>query len=151
MTVQTDNYGIGASGTASQKFTFTAPNDGTFKLGRGVLGAESSFPIVVNADDSISGVFSGLGVGQTWQDMIGSMVLGTTYTNSTGKPIALNVYSIQSTLSLITATVAGVPVKGSQSVAGGGHSVFAIVPNGATYSVTVSGGTTSGLSWIELR
>ena len=54
MTIQTDNYGIGASGTASQKFTFTAPNDGTFKLGRGVLGAESSFPIVVNADDSIT-------------------------------------------------------------------------------------------------
>lgn len=92
-----------------------------------------------------------VGYGQTWQDVTGSRTIGTIYTNSTGKPIALNVYSIQSVASLITATVAGVPVKGSQSQAGGGHSIFAIAPNGATYSVTVSGGTTSGLSWIELR
>ena len=92
-----------------------------------------------------------VGYGQTWQDVTGSRTIGTIYTNSTGKPIALNVYSVQSAASLITATVAGVPVKGSQSQIGGGHSVFAIVPNGATYSVTVSGGTTSGLSWIELR
>ena len=92
-----------------------------------------------------------IGLNQTWQDVTGSRVLGTTYTNSTGKPIAINVYSIQSAASLITATVAGVLLKGSQAVTGGGHSVFAIVPNGATYSVTVSNGTPSGLAWMELR
>ena len=147
MTVQTDNYGIGASGTASQKFTFTAPNDGTFKLGRGVLGAESSFPFVVNADDSISGVFSGLGVGQTWQDVSGSRAMGTNYTNTTGKPIGVSVsfsYVGNGTSSI---TVDGVVVNSfTYSLGGTGATMSAIIPNGSVYSAAGV-----KVSWTELR
>lgn len=149
MTVQTDNYGIGASGIASQKFTFTAPNDGTFKLGRGVLGAESSFPLVVNADDSISGNM-GIGAGQTWQDVTGSRALTTTYTNSTGRPIEVSVTVTIATSQSVTATVAGVAILTDTASAAEGRSFQFIVPNGATYQVTATGGSTLS-KWAELR
>lgn len=92
-----------------------------------------------------------VGYGQTWQDVTGSRALSTTYTNSTGKPICINVYSIQSAASLITANISGVLVQGSQAVVGGGHAITVIVPSGAAYTVTVTGGTTSGFTWKELR
>jgi len=92
-----------------------------------------------------------LGVGQTWQDVLGSRSGGTTYTNSTGRTIAV---SISSTFAGdgddLTLTVGGVTV--SRQTVGSGTttqlSVFAVVPDGATYSVS------SGRSlavWSELR
>lgn len=40
-----------------------------------------------------------IGVGQTWQDVTVSRVAGTTYTNSTGKPIMIAIQAINITTS----------------------------------------------------
>ena len=151
MTVQTDNYGIGASGIASQKFTFTAPNDGTFKLGRGVLGAESSFPLVVNADDSISGNM-GIGAGQTWQDVKASRAKLVTYTNSTGRTIVVSIMASGGGASnvIFTLSVSGIVVGGYQTYTATSQGfVSAIVPPGATYILNADVSTIN--YWAELR
>lgn len=88
------------------------------------------------------------GVGQTWQNLTASRATNTPYTNSTGKPIQVCVYSGDNT-GLYYFKVDGVNVAiisaGSGTYAYGNCSV--IVPNGSTYQT--SGGSIT--LWSELR
>lgn len=99
---------------------------------------------------------SGLGVGQTWQNVIGSRVSGTTYTNSTGKPIQVSVtfvsngsFQLDASTS-VNGVVTGViyAVTGAQQTTARIPSTF-IVPNGGSYVVTATVGTIQ--YWSELR
>jgi hypothetical protein len=98
----------------------------------------------------------GIGIGQTWQDVTGSRALGTTYTNSTGKPIMVVVtnYNGGANGVFLQITVAGVQILTNGGWPGGANAMYAtgsvIVPNGSTYSASNSGG--GGLNrWVELR
>lgn len=104
--------------------------------------------------DGTTQTTAGLGIGQTWQDVTTSRALGTTYTNSTGKPIHVCVS---------VAIVAGNAVQlsvGSVVVAQcSGNSatiiyanINAIVPNGQTYNASFFVGSSATLAkWSELR
>jgi len=97
-------------------------------------------------------VLNALGNGQTWQNVYASRVLNTTYTNSTGKPIFVNV-NLQALTGTISATVTvnGVALPYylvSSSGASQGSASF-IVPDGQTYAVSA---TNAGIaSWAELK
>lgn len=94
----------------------------------------------------------GVGIGQTWQNLTGSRSAGTTYTNSTGRPISVYAYSNAASTLTITLTVGGVVVS-SYSTGGSGvssqGSVNGIVPDGATYVVNITGPALA--AWSELR
>lgn len=90
---------------------------------------------------------SPIGVGQTWQDVAASRAAGTTYTNSTGRPIMVNIFG----------TIGGAAyfyVDGNIVARSALNSnvpdvqFFIIVPAGSTYSIT-SGVSVS--NWTELR
>lgn len=90
---------------------------------------------------------SGIGTGQTWQNVGGSRSLNTTYYNTTGKPILVCVNVAQN------GSTPGVVVDGQavcQSTTVNGYSNVqastAIVPNGSSYYAY--GGVSS---WYELR
>ena len=101
-----------------------------------------TFPDTSTQANSVS--VSGLGgTSQTWQNLTGSRSLSTTYTNSTGKPIAV----------IWTSTAGNNPsitVAGTTIVSGVAYlvSTFFIVPIGATYSIAATG---AGYNWFELR
>lgn len=91
-----------------------------------------------------------LGVGQTWQNV--SRSLGATYTNTTGKPIQVCVCTSHDELVVSIMRVSNIIVSRfrqdvSNATGYQDSTHTAIVPNGATYSVT--GG--SLISWAELR
>jgi hypothetical protein len=90
-----------------------------------------------------------LGVGQTWQNVLGSRAAGTSYTNSTGRPISVSVSSGANT-GVYYFIVDGVNV--AIISAGSGTYAYAVnivtVPAGSTYSV--SSGVTP-VVWAELR
>lgn len=94
-----------------------------------------------------------IGVGQTWQNVTASRDLGVTYTNSTGKPVFIQVSIYITADGLWRATVAGVIVSDVQANAGYDDYVnFSfIVPNGSTYSVTQLSGSYLAMLWSELR
>ena len=105
-----------------------------------------------------SQVFGG---SQTYQDVTSSRALSTTYTNSTGAPIFVNIVIFGSAnnygrilLSYNGATAVPVGFWYNASSTAGGFAGF-IIPNGATYSVTTSitggGGFASLSAWTELR
>jgi hypothetical protein len=92
-----------------------------------------------------------LGVGQTWQDVKASRAVGTTYTNTTGRPILVSVTCSVNAGVVNTLSVGGVPVAyASVGVVGNGLTLQAVVPAGATYAVTNTGGT-AVVYWAELR
>lgn len=95
-----------------------------------------------------------LGVGQTWQDLTASRTAGTTYTNSTGKPIYVSVTQNQGNSASATLTVNGIIVsysadKNTNNTTGLGMFVCAIVPAGVTYVYNQTASTIS--VWAELR
>lgn len=93
------------------------------------------------------------GYGQSWQDVTASRALATSYTNSSGKQIRVNVWAIGTGLNgNLTATVAGsLVMSGNQAhVAGAVACITFDVPPGATYSVN-QGGTAPIAKWWELR
>ena len=96
---------------------------------------------------------SSLGYGQTWQDVSASRVSGTTYYNTTGKPIMLSITGTNSgtSASALTVTISGVSVFAVNRGAGNTqeYSVQLVVPNGGTYSTTETGITQR--IWAELR
>lgn len=106
--------------------------------------------VIRGSDNFDSGYM--LGVGQAWQNVKASRALDTDYTNSTGKPIMVQVGGINAgTSNAIQPVVGGVSLPMAQSSAANFRStaVF-IVPVGATYRVNnVSGATLD--SWAELR
>ena len=87
-----------------------------------------------------------LGVGQTWQNMLGSRAAGTTYTNSTGRPIFVSIVagvpSSSATLA-INGIVVGTTSTGTTSQVGG------IVPAGGTYVLQSNASVLP--YWAELR
>ena len=88
---------------------------------------------------------SSLGYGQTWQTFtVGSTrVFGTTYYNTTGKPIVVQIYSTSTTNA--TLSVNGTVVNQTNTSA---VTISAIVPPGASY---VTGGSMVAGFWAELR
>ena len=95
------------------------------------------------------------GFGQTWQNMTGSRVPGTTYTNTTGMPIFINVFmSSSSAVSTHLVTINGASPAidgGSAETAARNATTNILIPAGATYSVTVNVGTPTLAQWYEYR
>lgn len=94
-----------------------------------------------------------IGVGQTWQDVTASRVLGTTYTNTTGRAILVNA-NITAYDGGAKMTVDGIDVAEQGQVGGTGsdrHFISAIVPAGSTYSVQRLTGIGEVSTWAELR
>lgn len=97
-----------------------------------------------NITGTANSLNAGLGVNQTWQAVTGSRVSGTTYTNSTGKPILIMVRINQSVLNSVV-VVGGVTIITANSSTATFVTYSFIVPNSTTYVVTA---TING--WSEL-
>ena len=133
--------GIDSGGVGISNLSATGtPSSSTFLRGDNTWNAPATQPAI--------------GVGQTWTNVAGSRSAGTTYTNSTGKPIMVAAYSSSSPSNGqgIVLTISGITVgygyfayATNQFV----NTVYGIVPDGATYVVTVS--STSIAGWVELR
>jgi hypothetical protein len=93
-----------------------------------------------------------IGFTQTWQSFTtGSQrVSGTTYTNTTGKPIMVSVTSAGGGGLQTDLTISGFLVSRTTIGGGGANTASAtgIVPPGATYVATFNG---SSSAWFELR
>ena len=97
---------------------------------------------------------SAIGYGQTWTNVTASRALGTTYTNSTGRPIFVMVAAsnnVNASWGLITPVVAGTTLPDARAIVNQSYATISfIVPSGATYVLTTSG-SISLQAWAELR
>jgi len=143
--------------TSGNAATATAPQSGGSFITSSNIGSQSVNYAnsagnggVTSVNGSTGAVtVASLGVGQTWQNLTGSRSIGTTYTNSTGKPIMvivfINAYNGTSIL------VDGTDIFGTiGSQVNTIYSISFVVPSGSTYNVQYNFGTTTP-NWAELR
>ncbi|RKS87347.1 hypothetical protein DES39_0568 [Orbus hercynius] len=99
--------------------------------------------------ENIGSYQSGLGVNQTWQDVKSSRSAGAIYTNTTGRPITVNITTGQDGGGWAYLYVDDVIVAGYfyTDRYGNGSVLSAVVPNNSTYKL--SAGAVS--FWAELR
>lgn len=91
-----------------------------------------------------------IGVGQTWQNVTGSRTAGITYTNNTGKPIAVCIVGGHSTAGSATFLINSTIVKSIPNISGVPivYNFDNIIPNNTTYGI---GGVANIQTWSELR
>lgn len=102
--------------------------------------------------DKVS-IQNGFDLNQKWVDVTAGRVAGVTYTNSTGKAIAVNVGGAfgSGVIENLQLTVNGIVISRNAIQSNTTRrDVSGIVPNGATYSVTIESGRTIN-AWLELR
>ena len=95
---------------------------------------------------------SSLGYSQTVQNVTGSRALGTTYYNTTGRPIAVAVTSSVNNIgNAANLTINGQTYTGASAyISSASSNVFGIVPPGGSYSSNVSSGGVL-TTWHETR
>jgi len=116
--------------------------DATFTTGTGW----GTLALVQGQGGQALAAMSSLGYGQTWQNVTGSRTAGTTYYNTTGKPISLSLVSTAG--NAMTLTINGVLIYSGNSGGVGSSYCAAIVPTGQSYSTTASAAVTQ---WLECR
>jgi hypothetical protein len=150
--------GAGAADSATVVYSTTARTSVAYRVVGYVDSTQATAGTWATAPSTIQGAggqasssMASLGYGQTWQDVAGSRAIGTTYYNTTGKPIGVAVrVTIATAGNTVTATVNGVLAAFSSAVANTSNSALSvIVPVGHSYSIAVTGG--SSLTWSELR
>jgi hypothetical protein len=141
-----------SSPAVSGTTTLTLPTtSGTVGIVSGDLGTPSAL-VGTNISGTANSLNAGIGVNQTWTDVTASRAIGTTYTNSTGKPIMVAISYTNTVGSTVQGLViGGVTVYAAGSEVGNGSGFSLLVPNGATYVTITNGGTMTKVTWYELR
>lgn len=146
-----------ASNAANVFYSTTARANVAFRvrgfcdISEAVAGVWATAPTLVQGSGGQAlAALSGLGYGQTWQNLSGSRSASTTYYNTTGKPIYVSVQA--SGYQGVQLTINGLIVyfwSSSNSTIGTfGSTATGIVPPGGSYSVSAAGGIST---WYELR
>jgi len=95
-----------------------------------------------------------LGVGQTWQTFsIGTTrVYGTTYTNTTGRPILVSWSTSNCGNSAFNLVIGGTTIQyASAGNLALGQNLSQVVPSGTTYAINLTSGSATSPIWAELR
>jgi len=147
-----------ASNSATAYYSTTARTSVAYRVIGYIESTQATAGTWATAPSTIQGsggqaltAMSSLGYGQTWQAP--SRAIGTTYYNTTGKPIVASIVTTNSSSNFpFGLTINGVNVLGDQNVgANTGAGVTLIIPPYASYVSYTSGGTLTLQSWSELR
>jgi hypothetical protein len=144
----------GGTGASSITANSVILGNGTSALSGNLVAPSTSGNVLTsNGTTWTSSSRIGVGIGQSWQNVTSSRAIGTSYTNSTGSPIALSIQLSQGSGSVVQLTINGSVVIAAQgSTALNNHSMmYSIIPNGDSYSLSVVGGSNSIQAWHELR
>jgi hypothetical protein len=126
----------------------------TWETGTGTIESLVSPAKVAASATEVVGDYA-LGVGQTWQNMTSSRGYNTTYQNTTGRPICVNVTGQPNTGSTIILDVSpnsnmssSIQLGGQKDV-NGQTSISAIIPNNQYYELSANNAALT--IWAELR
>ena len=93
---------------------------------------------------------SAFGVGQTWQDVTSIRALNITYTNTSGRTIALSVDASTGNGNTLGLKVNNIYIC-STSVGAGATTLFTLIPNLSTYSISQESGSPSFSRAMEFK
>jgi hypothetical protein len=149
--------GAGAADSASVVYSTTARTNVAYRVVGYIESTQATAGTWATTPSTIQGcggqaltAMSSLGYSQVWTAVSSSRAFGTTYYNTTGRPILVSVNASGGNNTSVSLTVNSLAVQGVGNSTGGtfGGCVTAIVPPSGTYSAS---GTMSLSSWFELR
>lgn len=145
--------GVGGANSANVIYSATARTGVPFRVVGFVDITEATAGTWATAPTLVQGVggqalaaMASLGMGQTWQDMSASRATGTTYYNTTGRPIFVSVRTGSNQSASIY--VSGQNIGFSYATTGYAGQVVALVPPGASYYLNTG---SVWAAWYELR
>lgn len=145
---------ISGAANALTVYSTTARTNVPYRVVGYVESTQATAGLWATAPSAIQGVggqalaaMSSVGYGQVWQSP--SRVLGTTYYNTTGKPICVNIKLGGSSASYPILTVSGAAGAQIYTNAGIDQTMFCIIPPGASYVLTAAASILN--VWYELR
>jgi hypothetical protein len=147
--------GSGTADSASVIYSNTARTNVAYRVVGYVESTQATAGTWATTPSTVQGYggqalasMSSMGYGQTWQNLTSARATSTTYYNTTGKPISVNVLltNVGTTGGI---TVNGIACSHALNVANNNNLVTAIVPVGASYILTPGAMTFS--IWSELR
>ena len=162
-TLITTTAAAAAGNSATAYYSTTARTSVAYRVVGYVESTQATAGTWATAPSTIQGyggqalaAMSSLGYGQTWQNLYASRTVGTTYYNTTGKPIALQYTAAMATIyNSLAVTVDGFLIQGSQVVVATTNSnLFAVVqPNKSWVISSIGGGgvTLNSTGVLELR
>jgi hypothetical protein len=153
--------GAGGADSATVVYSTTARTSVAYRVIGFIDSTQATAGTWATAPSTIQGVggqalaaLSSIGYGQTWQNVTSSRAIGTTYTNSTGRPIMVIVsgtgvganglwgVSLNSAISYYTPSTYTASVWTACEF---------IVPAGNTYQLSQQGSSVTLQNWSELR
>lgn len=154
--------GAGAADSATVVYSTTARTNVAYRVIGVVRSTQATAGTWATAPSLIQGAggqaitaMSSLGYGQTWQNVTGSRAKGTTYYNTTGRPIVANINCTENAVNSYSGlTVAGLLIANNNMAHGTNVNVAtisAVIPPGASYVWADIVGTATLTSWAELR
>jgi hypothetical protein len=156
-TLITTTAAVAAGNSATAYYSTTARTGVAYRVVGYVESTQATAGTWATAPSTLQGyggqalaAMSSLGYGQTWQDVMASRAIGTTYYNTTGKPIQAYIVCAGTAFVGAHLDINGVTIADVYTnIAGGRVSLFAIIPPSGTYVLVSPGGTIFG--WTELR
>ena len=149
--------GAGAADSANVIYSTTARTSLPFRVVGYVESTQATAGTWATAPSTIQGyggqalaAMSSLGYSQTWQDVSGSRAVSTTYYNTTGRPIFVEICHSSTTISTFVLNVNSLAIVTAYSNTNGNGNLGAVIPPGGVYSITPNN-TAVLVSWFELR
>lgn len=144
--------GAGAADSATAIYSTTSRTSVPYRVVGFVESTQATAGTWATSPSTIQGAgglvlagMNSLGYGQTWQNVTGSRSVGTTYYNTTGKPILVFISGNSTAFSAMT--VAGVSFPFTTNTSDVGAGTF-LIPAGSSYVVSNMSIVTN---WNELR
>jgi hypothetical protein len=154
-TLITTTAAVAAGNSATAYYSTTARTSVAYRVVGYIESTQATAGTWVTAPSTIQGyggqalaAMSSLGYGQTWQDLTASRAAGTTYYNTTGRPIIVNPTFTPASNSAGFITVNSNTVSFMGNYSNGSSAGNIIIPPNASYNMNAYG---TLAKWWELR
>ena len=152
--IKAKNVNTPIAGQIDKTILATETKAGITKLKNSITAKQEDVAVTEKAVSDAIETNKGLGIGQAWQNMTAQRKKDIVYTNTTGRPIMINVAgAINNSSEDIQLLIDNVLTQKINIGSRSGY-VCAVVPAGSTYKITTSSNSQinpSTFVWMELR
>ena len=153
--IKVKNVNTPTTGQIDKTILATETKAGITKLKNSITAKQEDAAVTEKAVSDFMDANKGIGVGQTWQDVLAQRKGEVLYTNTTGRPIMVSITADSSSAAInrVALYVGDVRLARFENVNGLATQLCAIVPDKKTYQLKseINASIIGIIDWVELR
>ena len=153
--IKAKNVNTPTAGQIDKTILATETKAGITKLKNSITAKQEDAAVTEKAVSDFMDANKGIGVGQTWQDVLAQRKGEVLYTNTTGRPIMVSITADSSSAAInrVALYVGDVRLARFENVNGLATQLCAIVPDKKTYQLKseINASIVGIMDWVELR